>query len=113
MFLSRASLQRPIAMTCLILVMILFGVNSYRKIGLDNMPDIEIPWLTIVTVYPGADPHEIEVDVAKPIENAVTKLDGLKHVYSVCSDNVCLIMLEVNIDFNLNVELEHDQADIV
>ena len=65
MFLSNSSVKRPIAMMSIIIVMLLAGINSYRKFGLDNMPNIEIPYVTITTIYPGANPEEIEVDVAK------------------------------------------------
>ncbi|MCP3966379.1 MAG: efflux RND transporter permease subunit [Lentisphaerae bacterium] len=88
MFLSNFSIKRPIAMSCLILTLLLFGLNSYRKLGLDLMPEIEVPYVTIETVYPGASPEKIEVDVAKKIEDAVGTLDGLKHIRTTALENV-------------------------
>ena len=78
MFLSHASVTRPVAMSCFIIMLVLFGLTSYRQLGLDAFPDVEIPYVTITTVYPGASPAEIEVDVAKRIEDAVGTIDGLK-----------------------------------
>lgn len=103
MFLSDFSIKRPIAMTAFIIVLLLAGLNAYRKLGLDNMPDIEIPFVTVTTIYPGASPEEIEVEVAKRIEDAVVNVDGLKHVHSACMENLCLTTLEFNLDVDVDV----------
>ena len=64
MFLSNASIKRPIAMTAVILVMTVFGGQAYRNLGVDLMPPIDMPFITVVTVFPGASPVEIESAVA-------------------------------------------------
>jgi HAE1 family hydrophobic/amphiphilic exporter-1 len=64
MFLSAASVKRPVAMGSLIIALALLGLNSARKLGLELMPRVDIPYITVVTVYPGATPEEIETDVA-------------------------------------------------
>ncbi len=73
-------------MGCFIAMLVYFGAFSYFKIGLDTVPKMDVPYVQIVTVYPGASPEEIETDVAKHIEDAVASLDGLKHVTSTCMD---------------------------
>ncbi len=108
MFLSDFSIRRPIAMTVVILVLFLAGLSAYRRIGLNVMPDIDIPYVTITTVYPGASPVEIEVDVAKRIEDAVSNVDGLKHVQSNCMENVCVTVLE----FQLSVDVDIAAMDV-
>lgn len=94
MFLSRASVRRPIAMSCFIIMLVLFGINSWDQLGLDAFPNVEIPYVTVTTVYPGASPAEIEVDVAKRLEDAVGTIDGLKTMNTTCMENVCQITLE-------------------
>ena len=54
MFLSDAAVRRPIAMGCLIIGLTLLGANAYRKLGLELMPRMDVPFITVVTVYPGA-----------------------------------------------------------
>ncbi len=103
MFLSDNSVKRPIAMLCMIIVIVLFGLSSYKKLGLSVMPEIDIPFVTITTVYPGADPEVIEVDVAKRIEDAVSKIDGLKHLSSTCMENICINVLEFNLDVDVDI----------
>ncbi len=94
MTLSGLSVKRKIAMGCFIAMLVYFGAFSYFKIGLDTLPKMDVPYVQIVTVYPGASPEEIETDVAKHIEDAVASLDGLKHVTSTCMENVCATTLE-------------------
>jgi len=103
MFLSDASIRRPIAMACLIIALTLLGFNAYRKMGLEMMPKVDVPFVTITTLYPGASPEEIETDVAKRIEDQMVTIDGLKHVSSSCMENVCQTMLEFNLDVDVDI----------
>ena len=64
---------------------------------------MDVPYITVVTVYPGASPRDIEVDVAKRIEDAVGLVDGLKHVTSTCMENVVQTLLEFNLGVDVNV----------
>ena len=80
MALSSTSLRRPVAMTCLLIALTFLGGNAYRKMGLELMPKVDAPYITVVTVWPGATPKDLETDVAKKIEDAVSAVDGLKHV---------------------------------
>jgi len=108
MFLSDASVRRPIAMSCLIIGLTMLGINSYRKLGLELMPKLDVPYITVVTVYPGASPSEIETDVARRIEDAMVSIDGLKHVTSTCMENACQTLLE----FNLGVDVDIAATDV-
>jgi len=103
MFLSDASIKRPIAMSCIIIGLTLLGLNSYRKMGLELIPKTDVPYVTITTVYPGASPEQIETDVAKRIEDQVVTIDGLKHVSSACMENVCQTLLEFNLDVDVDI----------
>ena len=103
MFLSNASIRRPVAMTCLFIGLTLLGVNAYRKMTLEVMPKVDIPYITIVTVYPGATPEEIETDIAKRIEDEVSSISGLKHVTSMCLENVCQTLLEFELEIDVDI----------
>ncbi len=103
MFLSDASIRRPIAMGCLIIALSLLGVNAYRKMGVELMPKMDVPYLTVTTIYPGASPEQIETDIAKRIEDQVVTIDGLKHVSSACMENVCQTLLEFELDVNVDI----------
>ncbi|MBN2312208.1 MAG: efflux RND transporter permease subunit [Candidatus Hydrogenedentes bacterium] len=103
MFLSEAALRRPVAMSCLIIALALLGINAYRTMGLELLPKVDVPYITIVTVYPGASPEEIETDIAKRIEDEVVSIEGLKHVSSSCMENVCQILLEFHLDVDVDI----------
>jgi len=108
MFLSNASVRRPIAMGCLLIGLTLLGFNSWRKLGLELMPKTDVPYITIVTIYPGASPGNIETDVAKRIEDAVVAIDGLKHVSSSCMENMAQTLLE----FQLGIDVDVAATDV-
>ena len=108
MFLSDAAVKRPVAMSSLIIGLTLLGINAYRKMGLELMPKMDLPFITITTMYPGASPAEIESEIAKRIEDEVVSIDGLKHVSSSCMENVCLTSLE----FNLEVDVDIAATDV-
>jgi HAE1 family hydrophobic/amphiphilic exporter-1 len=108
MSLPGLSVRRPVAMCCLIIGLTLLGVNAYRKMGLEFLPKVDVPYATVVTIYPGGSPQEIETDIAKRIEDAVVSIDGLKHVTSSCMENVCQTLLE----FNLEVDVDLAANDV-
>ena len=98
MFLSDISLKRPIAMTVVLLVLALFGFLAWRTAGVDLVPLVNVPYVTVTVVYPGATPEEIETAVVRKIEDAVSQVDGLKHMTATCANNFCQVMLEFHLD---------------
>lgn len=103
MFLANASTKRPIAMSCLLIALIALGLNSYRKMSLEDMPKVDIPYVTVITTWVGASPEDIEKDVSKHIEDAVSGIDGLKHIESSSLENVNQVALEFNTSVNVDV----------
>ena len=87
MFLSKWSVQRPIAMTALIIVLVMIGISLYPRLSIDLLPNMEIPTVLVRCEYQGASPTEIEVEIAKRIEDAVSSLDGIKHITSMSMED--------------------------
>ena len=108
MFLADASTKRPVAMTCLLIALTFLGFNSYRKLSVENLPKIDIPYVTIQAVWAGATPADIEKDVGKKIEDAVSSLDGIKHITTTCVENLCNVLLE----FTLNTDVDVAAVDV-
>jgi len=108
MFLATASTKRPIAMSCLLIALIVLGLNAYRKLSLEDMPSVDIPYVTIITTWMGASPEDVEKDVSKHIEDAVSGIDGLKHIESSSLENVSQVVLE----FNLSVDVDIAAQDV-
>jgi HAE1 family hydrophobic/amphiphilic exporter-1 len=108
MFLATAAVKRPVAMTSLIIGLTLLGIFSYFNMGLELLPKLDLPYITIVTVYPGASPEQIETDIAKRIEDQMMTLDGIKHISSTCLENVNQTLLE----FKLGTDVDIAATDV-
>ncbi len=103
MFLSNGSVSRPVAMSCLVIALALLGINASQKLGLELLPKMDIPYVTVQVTYPGATPADVEVDVVKRVEDAVASVDGLKHITSSCLENVGLVILEFTLETDVDV----------
>ncbi|MFO7535208.1 MAG: efflux RND transporter permease subunit [Kiritimatiellia bacterium] len=108
MFLANASAKRPIAMSALLIALIVLGLNSFRKLSIEQMPAVEFPVVTVITTWVGASPEDVEKDISKPIEDAVSGIDGLKHIDSSSLENVSQVKLE----FNLSVDVDIAAQDV-
>ena len=87
MFLADASVKRPIAMSVLIIMLSFLGVMSLRNLGNDLLPTVDIPYVTISVTYSGASPDEIETSITRKIEDAISQVEGIKHITSTCSSS--------------------------
>ena len=79
------------------LVVIVFGLVAYPRIGVDQFPDIDFPIVTVTTVLPGADPEAIEKTVTDPLEEVLNTLPGLDTLRSVNVDNVSQIIVKFDL----------------
>ncbi|HEX3019673.1 MAG TPA: efflux RND transporter permease subunit [Chitinispirillaceae bacterium] len=108
MFLTKLSVQRPVAMLMLILALIIFGIVAFFDIPVDLMPEIELPYVTVQTVYRGAGPEEIETAVVKPIEEQLSTVNNLKNITSFTSEDLGYVILE----FNMGVDPDIAAIDV-
>jgi len=103
MFLTTAATKRPVATSALLLALALLGLNSYRKLSLESLPSVDVPYVTVTTIWPGASSEDVEKDVAKRIEDAVSGVEGLKHTYSTCFENAGNTIVEFAIGTDVDV----------
>ncbi len=83
MGLTRLAIRRPLTMLMIVLGLIILGLNGYTLLKVDRYPEINLPFVATIVIYPGASPTDIETDVIKPIEDAVAGVfrPGLHAVY--------------------------------
>lgn len=112
MFLSNLSIKRPVLATVLMLSLVTLGLFSYRRLAIDMMPDVEIPILSIITVFPGASPETVEREVTKRIEEAVNPIPGVKHVMSTSRESLSSIVIEFNLEVKINEASSEVRAKI-
>ena len=103
MFLARVSINRPVLTTVGILIFLIFGVIAFTTLNLNLQPDVEIPYVTIQTVYPGAGPKEIETLVTKRIEDAISTISRIERIESYSLDGASIIIIEFQLGKNIDV----------
>ncbi len=108
MGLTSISIRRPVFILMVVAVLIVMGLNSVGKMRLELNPKVDFPFVSVLTVYPGAGPGEIETQVTKKIEDAVASVNGVKNITSSSQDG----QSAVNIEFNLGVASDVASADI-
>lgn len=82
MKISRMAIQRPVTTTMFFLIVVLFGIVSFIRLPIDLMPDITYPSITVSTDYPHVGPEEIEQLITRPIEEAVSAIQGVEKITS-------------------------------
>ena len=103
MFLSDLSIERPVLVSMAILVFVVFGVLAYFNLPLNLMPDVNIPYVVIQTVYPGAGPSEVETQVTKKIEDAIATVSKMDYTQSYSLENVSIIMVAFKMGKNIDI----------
>ena len=94
MFLSDLSIKRPIMMSMFLIVFLLFGGIAYFGMNLNLTPDVDIPYVTVQTVYTGAGPREIETQISKKIEDAISSVSKIDQMTSYSMEGVSFIMVK-------------------
>lgn len=102
MNITRFSIQKPVGISMIVMLFVVLGLFSFYRIGVELLPAINIPYVTITVNYPGAGTQEIEQDVIKPLENALSSLSNLKHMTAVARPEKAQITLEF--EFWANVD---------
>jgi hydrophobic/amphiphilic exporter-1 (mainly G- bacteria), HAE1 family len=108
MRLADVSIRRPVFAVMMIAALVVFGVMSYPKIGVDLFPDVEFPIVTVTVIYPGADPETMESKVADPIEEKINTLSGIKILRSVNLESVTQVIVQ----FELEVSADRAIQDV-
>ncbi|MFP4528156.1 MAG: efflux RND transporter permease subunit [Candidatus Kapaibacterium sp.] len=103
MFLARMSINRPVLTTVLILVFLIFGGLAWLGLNLNQMPEVEIPYVTISTIYPGAGPKETETQISKKIEDAVATVSEIEKIESYSLDGVSIVIIEFKLTKDVDV----------
>ncbi|MFH0883880.1 MAG: efflux RND transporter permease subunit [bacterium] len=103
MFLSDISIKRPVLMTMVVFVFVVVGLFCVAQIGIDLFPRIDFPFISIVTVYPGAGPEEIETLINKPLEEEVSSISGVKNTNSIAQEGVSVVLIELQLGEDVNI----------
>jgi HAE1 family hydrophobic/amphiphilic exporter-1 len=100
MWMTRVAINHPVFATMVMVALSVLGIFSYQRLRVEAMPDVRPPFVAIKVDYPGASPEQFENDVAKPIENAVNTVAGVKRMLSASYEGFGWTWVE----FRLNVD---------
>ena len=104
MTLAEICVRRPVFTLMMILACVTFGVLSFRDLGVDQFPDVEIPVVTVTTTLRGASPEEVETQVTKIVEDAVSTAEGIDELRSTSLEGVSVVTV------NFVLDRDRDQA---
>ena len=94
MRLAQFSVNRPVTTLMIFIAMVVLGLTSLSLLGIDLLPNLEIPAISIVTLYEGAGPEEMETLITKPIEDIVSTISRVDNVLSVSKEGVSTVTLK-------------------
>lgn len=98
MKLADVSISRPVFATMMIVALVVLGLFSFIKLNVDLYPNVDIPYVIVTTVLPGAGPEQIETDVTKKIEDAINTVNGVDFVQSTSQENVSVVVVAFKLE---------------
>ena len=107
-----SAVRKPVSTCLLFLGVIIFGLFSLKNLSIDQYPEMEPPYITVATIYSGANAADIETNITRVLEDQLNSVENLKTMTSTSSDNVSMITLEMEWGSDLN-EAMNDVRDIV
>ena len=102
MSIYKSAVQRPVTTILIFVGLIVMGIYSLMQLPVDLYPEIELPFVSVFTQYPGASASDIETNVTRPIEDALNSVSNLKEITSTSSDNNSVIFLQFEYETNLD-----------
>ncbi len=94
MSIFKTAIDKPITTVLIFLAVMVLGIFSFKKLPIDQFPEMEPPFVCVMTTYAGANASEIETNVTKIMENTLNSVDGLKTLTSTSKDNISLVAME-------------------
>jgi HAE1 family hydrophobic/amphiphilic exporter-1 len=101
--LAEICIKRPVFATMLTLLLVVMGLDAYRKLPVDYFPKIEFPVVQITTTVRGASPEEVESQVSQLIEEAVNTVSGVEALTSVSAEGVSIVSIQFDLSKDPNV----------
>jgi len=110
--LSDISIKRPVLATVMSVIIVLFGVLGFTRLGVREFPSIEPPIITVKTTYTGANAEVIQTQITEPIEKAVNGIENVRSITSQNSQGSSTVTVEFNLNADLNIAFEDVSAKV-
>ncbi len=118
--LSKFSVKKPMTVIVGVVLVIILGIISFTSMTTDLLPSIDLPYVAVITAYPGASPEKVELTVTKPLEQVLSTTSGVEEINSISSENSSMVIIQFTqgtnmesamIEMNGNVDMVKSQLD--
>ena len=106
------AIRNPVPVIVLFIALSIAGVYGFARIGVQDMPDIDFPAVTVTVSYPGAPPSQMESEVTRKIEDSISTISGIEHITSTINEGTSTTRVEFHFEHNITEALE-DVRDAV
>jgi len=115
MNLPKFSIEHPVFISSALALLLILGAVSYNALGVDQYPDVNLPYVAVMTTYKGAGPEEIEDLVTRPIEEELSSLEGVKKIISNNLEGSSVVVVQFTMETDTNEAERHvkDKVDLV
>ena len=107
-----SAVRKPISTALIFIAVVVFGLFSVMRLGVDYYPEIDVPYISVITMYPGGNAEDIETNITRVLEDQLNSVDNLDKITSQSKDNVSIITLEFEYGCDLT-EAANDVRDVV
>src|SRR6266542_1597365 len=113
--LAEICVRRPVFATMLIMSLVVVGLFSYKSLGVDLFPKIDLPTITVTVVNPGASPQEIETEITDKVEGAVNTVSGIDELRSTSVEGVSQVFITFLLEKNADVAAQEvrNKVDLI
>ncbi|MEY3886366.1 MAG: Multidrug resistance protein MdtC [Pseudomonadota bacterium] len=108
MWVTRVSIARPVFAAMVMFALCVLGIFSYTKLGVEQLPDLNLPVAYVDVLYPGASPQSVEEEITKKIEEALNGIAGVKRITSRSFEG----RSQSSVEFNLNADMARGMQDV-
>ena len=99
---AKFSVKRPLTVFVVVLAVVVLGIVAYLRMTPDLLPNMDFPYVIIVTADPGASPEAVEEEITRPMEQSMATLDQIKEVTSTSQNSASMVMLEFEDGVNMD-----------
>lgn len=99
---AKFSVKRPLTVFVVVLAVVVLGIVAYLRMTPDLLPNMDFPYVIIVTADPGASPEAVEEEITRPMEQSMATLDQIKEITSTSQNSVSMVMLEFEDGVNMD-----------
>ncbi|MEO5569002.1 MAG: efflux RND transporter permease subunit, partial [Gemmatimonadaceae bacterium] len=110
--LSGVSIRRPVFITMVMVGLVVLGLFGYRRLPIDQFPEVDIPVVTVQTIYPGSSSETVEREVTRRLEEVFNPIAGVDRITSISLEGVSQVIVEFDLGRDVDVASQDIRAKI-